>query len=381
MANILYDNCFISSYKTVVKEVVEENGLFWHALEETIFYVESGGMDSDEGLINQHRVLKLKKEKGKVWHLLDVKLEGKVTLSIDFHLRFARSQIHTAQHLISGIMHNVYGAKTLSHHIHAHDNDIVFDMPNLKERQLHELEVIINGLIRDDLPIHIFYPTKKEASLYPIKNVALLDEVRMVKIGDVSVEPCGCIHVPSLRYLQMIKITRIEKCKTGSRVHFVCGDQLLNNYHRYYSEMSKASKLVAQPFDYLEVGILNLMRENKGLLADMMVLKEKYVEALIKQLDKNERFHVFEDIDLRIFLQLCAKYREMQEELFIFEWKQDEKVHIYIGNKTSSDDIFKQIAARFNFQGGGNSLYAQGGGVYQDGLEAYLLEIIDSFAN
>ena len=57
MANILYDNCFISSYKTKVKEVVEENGLYWHYLEETIFYVESGGMESDEGLINQHKVL------------------------------------------------------------------------------------------------------------------------------------------------------------------------------------------------------------------------------------------------------------------------------------------------------------------------------------
>ncbi|NBK96795.1 MAG: hypothetical protein EOM50_02025 [Erysipelotrichia bacterium] len=378
MANILYDNCFISSYKTNVKEVVEENGLYWHYLEETIFFVESGGMESDQGLINQHKVLKLKKEYNKVWHLLDVKLEGSVDLSIDFHLRLTRSQIHTAQHLISGIMENVYGYQTISHHLHGNYNDIEFDTDVIKERTLHELQVIVNGLIRDDLRVGIFYPTKMEMSQYNIKNVGLYDEVRMVSIGKITTTPCGCIHVPSLRYLQMIKINGIEKSAKGVKIRYVCGDQLLNNYDRYYDVLSKAGTLLAQPFDYIELGILKLMQEIKNQQADLTMFRTKYVEALIANIDANKKqYRVFDAMDLRTFTLLANTYNNIANAAFIFLWKQEKRMHIYVGAKARSVEIFDKIKEEYKVNGGGNETNAQGGGAYQEGIEDFLMKIVE----
>lgn len=379
MANILYDNCFISSYKTRVKEVEEENGLYWHYLEETIFFVESGGMPSDEGLINQHRVLKLKKEYDKVWHLLPVKLEGSVSLSIDFHLRFTRSQIHTAQHLISGIMENVYGYKTISHHLHSHYNDIEFDAKELKDRQLHELQVIINGLIRDDLRVGIFYPTKSEMSKYNIKNPGLHHEVRMVKIGEISTTPCGCIHVPSLRYLQMIKIQGWEKSAKGVKLNYVCGDQLLHNYDRYYQSLMKAGTLLAQPFDFIELGILNVIQENKNLQADITLFRTKYVEALIRNIDSEQtQYRKFEGMDLRTFSQLANTYASVSKENFVFLLKQDNRMQICLRCK-DAQSVFKVICERFNINGGGKNDCIQGGGTYQEGIEAYLTKMVEEW--
>lgn len=378
MANILYDNCFISTYKTKVKEVVEENGLYWHYLEETIFYVEGGGMDSDQGLINQHKVLKLKKEYNKVWHLLNVKLEGTVNLSIDFHLRLTRSQIHTAQHLISGIMESVYGYKTLSHHIHGNYNDIEFDATEIKERQLHELQVIVNGLIRDDLRVGIFYPTKMEMSKYNIKNPGLYDEIRMVSIGEITTTPCGCIHVPSLRYLQMIKINGFEKTSKGVKIHYVCGDQMLNNYDRYYEVLSKAGTLLAQPFDFIEVGILKLMQELRNQQADITMFREKYVEEIIKNMNLKERqCKIFSEMDLRTFTLMANRYAQVSEAGFIFLWKQESRMHLFVKAGNRSDEVFQKIASKFKINGGGNERCAQGGGAYQEGIEDFIMKIVE----
>ena len=81
MINKLYDNCFTTQWNTSVVKVVEENGMYWHACKDTIFYKEGGGMASDIGMINDHLVQDLKLEDGYMWHLLDEKLEGTVTMS------------------------------------------------------------------------------------------------------------------------------------------------------------------------------------------------------------------------------------------------------------------------------------------------------------
>ena len=53
MYNKLYDNCFKTELNTKVLKVEEENGLYWHACKDTIFYVESGGMASDIGMMDE----------------------------------------------------------------------------------------------------------------------------------------------------------------------------------------------------------------------------------------------------------------------------------------------------------------------------------------
>lgn len=151
MINKLYDNCFTTELSTKVLEVREDNGLFWHACKDTIFYKEGGGMASDIGMIDEHMVLDLKYEEGHMWHLLDTKLEGTVFMSVNLHERFRKCQIHTAQHLISAVLGNVYKVETLAHHVGDEENDIEFNFEDFTDKMAFELQVLCNGLIRDDL--------------------------------------------------------------------------------------------------------------------------------------------------------------------------------------------------------------------------------------
>ena len=66
MINKNYDQCFHCECTARVKEVVEEKDFYWHYLDNTIFFVESGGMRSDIGTINNLPVLGLKVENNKV---------------------------------------------------------------------------------------------------------------------------------------------------------------------------------------------------------------------------------------------------------------------------------------------------------------------------
>ena len=377
MANILYDNCFNSSYRTIVKEVKEENGLYWHYLEETIFYVESGGMPSDQGLINQHKVLGLKKEGNKVWHLLPVKLEGKVDLAIDFHLRFHHAQNHTAQHLISGIVESVYGCNTIAHHVHDGYCDIEFDREVLNERQINELKVILNGLIRDDLPVKIFYPMEKEVPYYTSKDVSHLDEVRIVSIGKLNAQPCACIHVPSLRYLQAIAILGAERSSKGMKIQYVCGDQLLNRFDHNDSILNKVGSLLAQPAEYIEMGVLKLMQDVKNLSADNMLLKQRYIENVLSSLpEEGSVYFSFKDIDLKTFGLACRTFKQMHKDAFIFTCISQGRVQLYVKCE-NSNVVFKQIAEKYSLQGGGSKEFAQGGGIYEESMDAYLLQVLE----
>ncbi|MEI3147469.1 MAG: hypothetical protein V8T10_05800 [Merdibacter sp.] len=63
-----------------------------------------------------------------------------------------------------------------------------------------ELQVTCNGLIRDDLEVKIIYPSFRDAkTLCPDKKLPQ-EDTRLVRIGNIDVTPCGCMHVPSLRY-------------------------------------------------------------------------------------------------------------------------------------------------------------------------------------
>lgn len=376
MANILYDNCFNTSYHTFVKEVKEENGLYWHLLDETIFFAESGGMPSDEGYINQIPVIALKKVGNQVWHLLSKKLEGKVELAIDFHLRFHHAQNHTAQHLISGIVESVYGCKTLSHHVHEDHCDIEFNREILNERQINELKIILNGLIRDDLPVKIFYPTQKEISYLTTKDVSDFDEVRMVSIGKISVDPCACIHVPSLRYIQAISILGVERTTKGMKLHYVCGDQLLNSYDLHYQELSKTGVLLAQPIEFVEFGVLKLLQEVKNLSADNQLLKQRYINTILDTLPtEGNVYYKFENIDLKSFGLACKTFKNEHHGNFIFTCVNDEHVQIFISCENSKA-IFDDLSKVYHLKGGGNAKSAQGGGIYQDCLETDVLKIL-----
>ncbi|MGX8834090.1 DHHA1 domain-containing protein [Amedibacillus sp. YH-ame6] len=379
MTNKLYDNCFTTELSTKVVKVEEENGCYWHACKDTIFYKEGGGMASDIGMINEHMVLDLKYKDGYLWHLLDVELEGNVFMSVNLHERFRKCQVHTAQHLISAVLGNVYKVNTLAHHTGDDENDIEFDFEEFTDKMAFELQVLCNGLIRDDLEVTVQYPTPSEAKRLAIKGDVNRDDVRVVRIGALDYNLCGCLHVPSLRYLQMLYISGFEKTTNGYKVKYLVGDQFLDCVSRRYQVLDEVSRTLAVPHLYVGTGVNRIINENKQLNRDVVVWKQKYYEMFGRELAESDEEVIvqgFDDIDVKSLAAMAQFITSNYKKAVIFVAKVYDNVHVVVASNKElafdSEKTFKEISEKYHLRGGGNKQLSQGGGIYNEEILTFV---------
>lgn len=385
MINRLLDDCFQCELHTVITDVEEENSLYWYALKDTLFFMEKGGMASDIGMINGKDVLGLCMRDGKQWHLMEAKMDvgESVFVSINLHERFRKCQIHTAQHLISALICNIYKVKTISHHVSDDENDVEFDLDHFTDKMASELMVLCNGLIRDDLEVSIHYPSRSEAVLHVSEEqLHHEDELRVVQIGNLDYNLCGCMHVPSLRYLQMIYITGYEKTTRGYKIKYICGDQLLDGVSRRYQVLDEAAQTLAVSHLYLNTGIHRIINENKAGMRDIVLWKQKcfvLFAAQYAQDDKELLVHEFDDWDVKSLVQLAQYLTAQCQKSCILLAKIYNKSHIVVAKAKDQAgnclEVFQKLAQRFDLQGGGSEAMAQGGGPYSEALAQYVKSI------
>lgn len=247
MKNLNYDDCRCCEFKTTVKDVIEEKGLYWHRFDQTIFFIDEDNHVADQGYVNGLEVLKLKMMNGNVYHLLQEKLEGNVFLVLNRHLRYRNAQNQSAILLISYMMQGIYHGHVLRYGMEEYDCFVDIDIEPLSEAQRKELQVSLNGLVREDAPIKIIYEKQK----------------RYVSIGNFGMTCDNNVHVPSLKFIQMIKIMGIEKIEDGMRLHFLCGDQLLSTMEKYTSVLKEASTILQTSPMYLTTAIYDLLNDVK----------------------------------------------------------------------------------------------------------------------
>lgn len=381
MLNPYYDDWLKVELDTKVKDVIEEDGKYYTALEETIYYHESGGQHSDKGTINNHQILGSKYIDKTLYHLLDAKLEGDVKVLIDKKDRIIRSQIHTAQHVMCSYINKHYNAKTVAFFNDDIEAGAEMAFEEINDDILKDIEETVNNYILKDCQVEIIYPTKEEV-VGLVKDEKLdHDELRAVRIGDVDYDMCACVHVPSLRYLQMFKIERYEKTTRGYRIYFLVGEQLRNTYTKQYDVLRKASAKSATPIYEIDLAIDKLNNDLKDVRSKYDELNNNYLNLLAEKYinsDQDVLIEVFEEFDTKSLSKLASIINNHIEKKIFFIATFGDKMHLIITHhkniEMNSRAIFKELASEYNLKGGGNPFMAQGGGLKN-------LEIIKNIEN
>lgn len=383
MINKLLDNCFLTELTTRVEEVREENGMYWHCFKDTIFYQGKGGMADDSGLINKLPVRGLKVEEGRFWHLMDTKLEGTVFMNVNPHERFLKCQAHTAQHLLSAIVEGIYGVHTTSHHVAADECYVEFDLKEFDRRKAIELQVTCNGLIRDDLEVQIIYPTASDARILCPRSKLPAEDIRLVRIGNIDVTPCGCMHVPSLRYLQMIQIIGFEKSSRGYRIRYASGDQLLDNINRRYEVLDEACASLAVSHIYLNTGISRLLSQRNTLQKELEGWKKRYFDKVCGDVVKEAGrllFRRYEDYEPEDIRQLARMIVENSECAVCFLSEKEGRAKVVLAAHPASDVDLHALRQQFInalcLKGGGSDRYMEFGGAASETLEQSLRQLV-----
>ena len=279
-------------------------------LDATAFFPEGGGQYADPGTLAGLPVSDVQEKNGIITHT--VALAGNthpfavgatVEGVLDTDTRLVRMQNHTAEHIISGIVHRLYGYRNVGFHLG--DGDVTLDFDGVLTRaQLDEIEDEANRIVAACLPVTAYYPTPEElASLTYRAKLELSEDVRIVEIGagDTLADRCACCapHVQNTGEIGLVKLLDFIHYKGGVRIHMLAGAWALRDYRRRYADtVTVATALSVKQTEVADgfARLLDDVEEQKRQIATLRTRIEDMTVAAIRETEGNLCL-VCEDLD------------------------------------------------------------------------------------
>ena len=225
-----------------------KNG-FAVVLDKTAFFPEGGGQYADVGTLGNARVTDVQETDGEIVHFTDAPLAVGATVQgkIDFSLRFSRMQNHSGEHIVSGLVHRLFGFDNVGFHLS--DDDMTVDYNGVLTRaDFDRVETLANEAVTQNIEIVTSFPAPEALpSLDYRSKLDLAENVRLVTIGDIDCCACCAPHVSRTGEIGCIKILDFEHYKGGVRCHILCGAQAIADYRVKYENVQKISALLAVP--------------------------------------------------------------------------------------------------------------------------------------
>jgi len=220
---VFREQSYLKTLDATVEEITPEGGI---VLDRTIFYAASGGQPGDTGrMIGPGGVIvpivATAHPDGDKTRIVHQPAEGaprlstgdRVTLELDWDRRYRLMRMHTALHLLSvAFPFPVTGGS-----IGEDKGRLDFDMPEVPS-DLAAIETRLNEMVSADHAVTTEWITDDEMAANPgliktmkVKPPTGQGRVRLVRIGDVDLQPCGGTHVARTGEIGPLKLGKIEK--------------------------------------------------------------------------------------------------------------------------------------------------------------------------
>ena len=220
MTEALYmQDCYIKEFDAEVTG----GGEGYAVLDRTAFYPEGGGQPTDTGTLNRVRVTKVRKRDGEIRHYVETPVEGVVHGVLDWEGRYAHMRMHTAQHLLSAIVLDKYGAGTVGNQIHADYSRMDFALDGIDGGMREFLTAAFDKAVDEAREVRIYLAGRDEviASVDAERRKlfemvpAFVKEVRVVEVDGLDKCPCAGTHVANTKEIGHIRITKAENKGSG----------------------------------------------------------------------------------------------------------------------------------------------------------------------
>lgn len=334
------------------------------ALNQTAFFPEGGGQQSDRGYIGDAYISDVQMKNGEILHFADKPLSvGQAyDCKLDFDFRFRNMQNHSGEHIISGIVHRIYGFNNVGFHLGA-EMTMDFD-GELTRQQLDEIEDLANKAVYENLPVKAYYPTDEELkSLDYRSKLDLKENVRIVEIKGVDVCACCAPHVKATGEIGVIKILDFEKYKGGVRLLVKCGADALRDYREKYKNVLEISNLLSAKQPTVSAAVVRLNEQLSAEKTETAALKKRLIAekaaGFAPDTDKTAVFENGLDIkELQLLADaLCKKAGGIRGA---FSGADGAFAFAICGEETALGEFFAKFKAAFNTRGGGRNGIRQG---------------------
>ncbi|MFV0424909.1 MAG: hypothetical protein ACK5K7_05050 [Bacilli bacterium] len=249
---------------TEVKKCYEHNGKIYAILNNTVFYPESGGQNSDVGTIGTANVLSVFKYEEDILHEIDGVVSGDVYCKVNETVRYNNSLLHTAQHLFSAIFEmSGYDTTSFSMKGNYFTIDIV---EKLNRLELDKFENKINDCIRKGNRVEGRYYNHEIDTDINISNTLYeVDKIRLVIIENIEKNICGGTHVENISEIKYLKIIKFKYSGNKTRVDVMIGSDAINyinnSYNIYYDIVKLINQNDVDTYSYIE----SKLKENKKI--------------------------------------------------------------------------------------------------------------------
>jgi alanyl-tRNA synthetase len=364
-------------YKKVLDATVEKvdgNNIY---LDKTICYPEGGGQPGDRGYIDDDAIIDTQKDDSTIYHVVPnnkFKVGDSVTIILDWRHRYLYMKVHSAQHIISGILYNKFNIGTLSVHQGELKLTIEIDRSELSDDLCYQIEDEANKSINDKQDITYRVLNEDDAAKISLRrSIKAHGLIRFVDINSVDTIACGGLHVANTAEVGYVLYVGQEIVRSHVRLIFKVAEEAKKEIRTLQSIVDTLNvRHSSQSFEILDIDkkinekLLQNERENKDL---QLALSRTLFDAFVSECDDNIIMH-----DLSNTLIELSSFKDVIDKddvalLLIKKVEVGALWFIYFGASYSNINIKllkSELLSIINAKGGGRPPFYQGKGDYKE---------------
>jgi alanyl-tRNA synthetase len=362
-------------------------------LSSTPFYAESGGQIGDKGILVAD---------GKLFNVADTQKSGKANVHfgtieqgelevgdiveavVDADRRQAIRLNHTATHLMHAALRQVLGDHVTQKGSLVAPDRLRFDFSHYEgvtTEQIERIEDLVNGEIRKNTVVDtnlIGYDEAIESGAMALFGEKYGDKVRVLRLGDFSVELCGGTHVERTGDIGVFKISSEGGVASGvRRIEAVTGKGAMKWIDTKQQALGKLAGMLRSQPEQAAAKVAQLLKRSKDLEKELAAAKQALItgagtdhtdsiqeiagiKVLVSRMD---------GADAKTLRDAVDKFKDkLQSAVVVLGSVDGGKVHLAAGvtkdnvDKIRAGDLIKPVAAQVGGKGGGRPDFAQAGG-------------------
>ncbi|MCL5781194.1 MAG: alanine--tRNA ligase [Firmicutes bacterium] len=270
-------------------------------LDVTPCYAESGGQVADHAVLRgpdmEVEITSVNKpveglivHRGKVLSGI-LKRHDSVKAMVDCARRQDTARNHSATHLLHKALKEVLGDHVNQAGSLVEPDRLRFDFTHytaVTPEELRRIEELVNGAVMSNLPIDIFETSlskAKEMGAAALFGEKYGKEVRVVKMGDYSLELCGGTHLTSTAEVGLFKIVNETSIGAGlRRIEAVTGPGVLKVLEAKEEQLQEIGAVVKSPVHELVRRVEALVQQNKALEQEIEALRGKLARSEVQEI-------------------------------------------------------------------------------------------------
>jgi len=373
-------------------------------LDRTPFYAESGGQAGDAGKLiangMQFSVSDTQKQGGAVFGHIGQVSEGELSIGdsvaaeVDIQRRLDTQLNHSATHLLHAALRNILGDHVQQKGSLVEAARLRFDFSHFEpipREQLLEIERLVNRQIRENHMVEtriMAIEDAKASGAMALFGEKYDDQVRVLRMGEFSVELCGGTHVKSTGDIGLFKITMETGIASGvRRIEAVTGEHALDYIGETEKNLLRIAEQVKSGSADAADKVAQMVEHTRKLEKELQQLKSKLASAAGSDLASQA-------VDVNGAKVLAASLdgvepkslRDMLDQLknklgsgvVLLITVNGSKVNLIAGvtkdltDRCKAGDLVRIAAEKVGGKGGGRPDMAQAGGSDPSGVEAAL---------